>query len=99
LAAGDVKVSLTDQVEAMPLEVLKAWAIELKSTLDAREVQLERKFEEVVSMQEVTHQLMVTALLLNHQCRPDRPLYWGQEGGRYWILSMSQRGDQRDRVV
>ena len=41
---------------------LQAWALELKRTLDAREVQLERKFEEVANMQEVTHQLMVGPL-------------------------------------
>jgi hypothetical protein len=58
-------VSFAARIEAMSLEEVKAWAMELKSALDAREVQLERKFEEVVSMQEVTHQLMVTAPLLN----------------------------------
>ena len=43
----------------MPLEEVQAWAVQLQATLQAREVQLERKFEEVANMHDVTQQLMV----------------------------------------
>lgn len=43
----------------MSHEALVGWAAELQATLVARESQLERKFQEVANMQDVTQQLMV----------------------------------------
>jgi hypothetical protein len=47
-------------VSSLGLEDARALAAELSATLTAREIQLERKFEEVASMQELTQQLMVS---------------------------------------
>lgn len=46
-------------VEAMSTDELRKLTLHLRDSLKTREVQLERKFEEVANMQEVTHRLMV----------------------------------------
>lgn len=47
-------------VNNLGLEEARSQVVELQAALRAREVQLERKFEEVASMQELTQQLMVS---------------------------------------
>ena len=54
LASADI------DVEAMDTDELRKLTLHLRDSLKAREVQLERKFEEVAHMQEVTHRLMVS---------------------------------------
>lgn len=46
-------------IEAMSTDELRKLTLHLRDSLKTREVQLERKFEEVANMQEVTHRLMV----------------------------------------
>ena len=48
-----------ESIEELTMSDLRHLVTEMKATLKAREVQLERKFEEVANMQEVTHKLMV----------------------------------------
>ena len=44
---------------ALEGEEVRSLAAELQGALQAREVQLERKFQEVAAMQDLTQQLMV----------------------------------------
>lgn len=46
-------------IDALPLDELRSLTRRMRDSLRAREKQLERKFEEVANMQEVTHKLMV----------------------------------------
>ena len=55
-----------EEIRLMPLEEVQAWAVQLQATLQAREVQLERKFEEVANMHDVTQQLMVCAYIFDN---------------------------------
>ena len=45
----------------MSTDELRKFTLHLRDSLKAREVQLERKVEEVANMQEVTHRLMVSS--------------------------------------
>ena len=58
-------------VDDMPADELKKLVLHLRDSLRAREVQLERKFEEVATMQEVTHKLMVTLFIMAFKCHFD----------------------------
>lgn len=52
-------VKSKEEILRLSLEELQNWALQQQAALETRELQLERKFEEVAHMQEVTNQLMV----------------------------------------
>lgn len=61
-------------VAALDLDAARALAAELQAALQAREVQLERKFQEVASMQDLTQQLMVRPTSSSLPYRPPSSL-------------------------
>ena len=51
---------LATEVASLSEEAARALAAQLQAVLAAREVQLERQFREIASMEDVTQQLMVS---------------------------------------
>ena len=58
-----------EEVESMDLEAAQEMIVQLQASLQAREMQLERKMEEVASVQDTMQQVMVSLLSRKH------PLY------------------------
>ncbi len=50
---------LAVDVGTLEIDAARSFAAQLQQALQAREVQLERKFQEVAGMQDLTQQLMV----------------------------------------